>query len=268
MRLEGKVAVVTGAGSGIGQALVLELLRRGARVAAVDLRQEGLAATTARAGAPSALSTHVLDVTDRQAVEALPAAVVAQHGAVDVLINNAGIIQPFVRIADLDYDLVRRLMDVNFYGPLYLLKAFLPLLRARPAAHVANVSSMGAFLPVPGQAVYGATKAALKLLTEALHAELLDTSVGVSVVMPGAIATDIAANSGVHLDLPDDDTPQAGRALPADRAAHIILDGLERDDLHIVVGSDAKLMYLANRIAPEASIRLIQKKMKNLLGPD
>ncbi len=125
---------------------------------------------------------------------------------------------------------------------------------------------MGAFLPVPGQAVYGATKAALELLTEARHAELLDTSVGVSVVMSGAIATDIAANPGVHLDLPD--APQAGRALPADRAAHVILDGLERDDLRIVVGSDAKLMILTARIAPEASIRLIQKKMKNLLGPD
>jgi short-subunit dehydrogenase len=264
MDLRNKVVVVTGAGSGMGRELTLELLRRGARVAAVDLRGDGLAETARLAEAGERLSVHVADVADRAAVDALPSAVVTAHGAVDVLINNAGVIQPFVRVDDLDFDVIHRMIDVNFFGTMHVLKAFLPMLLVRPAAHVANVSSMGGFLPVPGQAIYGASKAAVKLMTEALYAELLETSVGVSVVMPGAIATNIAENSGVHFDMPAD-TGTEHHTLAADKAARIILDGIERGDLHITVGSDSRLMYLASRIAPKASIRMIQRQMKSLL---
>lgn len=244
----------------------MELLKRGARVAAVDLRQAGLDGTASIADAGARLSLHLADVTDRDAVAALPAAVVALHGTVDVLINNAGIIQPFITINELDYETIHHVMDVNFYGTLHMTKAFLPHLLERPEAHVANVSSMGGFLPVPGQAIYGAAKAAVKLMTEALFAELLETKVGVSVVLPGAIATDIAANSGVHLDVPED--APAHKSLPADEAATIILNGIEANNLHITVGSDSKMMMLANRIAPESSIRLIQRQMRDLLHHD
>lgn len=265
MKFEDKVVVVTGSGNGIGRELTLELLRRGATVAAADLSEEGLAETAKGANAGGRLSTHVLDISDQAAVDALPASVVAQHGVVDVVINNAGIIQPFVRLNDLEWDAIRRVMDVNFYGTVYMTKAFLPLLLDRPEAHIANVSSMGGFLPVPGQAIYGAAKAAVKLMTEALFAELLETNVGVSLVMPGAVSTNIASNSGVAIEGGDG----GDHAMTdADKAARIILDGIEDDDLHILVGSDARLMSLANRIAPEGSIHLIQRQMKDLLDRD
>ena len=133
MKLANKVVVVTGAGSGMGREIALELLRRRARVAAVDINETTLreTATLARGGA-DALSTHVLNITDRAAVEALPQAVVDRFGAVDGIINCAGIIQPFVRLNDLDYAAIDRVMDVNFRGTLYMTKTFLPWLLKRP----------------------------------------------------------------------------------------------------------------------------------------
>jgi NAD(P)-dependent dehydrogenase (short-subunit alcohol dehydrogenase family) len=262
MKLDNKVVVVTGAGSGMGRELVLGLLARGAIVAAVDRKSETLGETATLAGSNARLSQHVLDIADRAGVEALPEAVIAHHGAVDAVINNAGIIQKFVRVQDLSYDDIERVMQVDFYGTVYMVKAFLPHLLERPEAYIANVSSMGAFLPVPGQAIYGAAKAATKLMTEALYAELLETNVGVSVVMPGAVATNIAENSDVHVEAGSESNY---KATAADEAAKTILDGIEKDELHILVGSDARLMNLASRVAPKGAIRLIQRKMKDLL---
>jgi NAD(P)-dependent dehydrogenase (short-subunit alcohol dehydrogenase family) len=264
MKVSGKAWVVTGGGSGMGRELVLQLLARGARVAAVDVRPEALAQTAALAGAGERLSTHAVDLTDRMAVEALPDQVVQAHGAVDGLINNAGIIQPFVTIKDLDHEQIRRVLDVNLMGVLNMVKAFLPALLDRPEAHIANVSSMGGFFPFPGQSVYGASKAAVKLLTEGLYAELLDTGVRVSVIMPGAVRTGITENSGVATPT----TPGEARMpmTSAPRAATIMLDGIERDRLHIFVGKDARLMNLAIRIAPRPAIRFIQKQMKGLVS--
>ena len=268
MKVRGKVVVVTGGGNGIGQQTVLELVRRGASVAAVDIREESLAETTRLAGAGDRLTAHVVDITDRPATEALPGEVAAAHGAVDGLINNAGIIQPFVKLNDLDFDTIERVMNVNFYGTLNMVKAFLPLLQERPVAHIANVSSMGGFLPVPGQTIYGASKAAVKLMTEGLYAELLETNVGVSVIMPGGVGTNITGNSGV--DLPpgiDVDSEAASRRVTGpDEAAKIIVDGIESDRMHILVGRDALMMNVANRIAPKGSTHLITRQMKGLLG--
>ncbi|MCA9330886.1 SDR family NAD(P)-dependent oxidoreductase, partial [Candidatus Saccharibacteria bacterium] len=117
MKVADKVFVVTGAGGGIGGELVLELLHRGARVAAVDLRPEGLERLASRYDGPSdSLSTHAVDITDKAAVAKLPAGVIKCHGSVDGLVNCAGIIQPFVRVNDLDYEAIDRVMNVNFYG--------------------------------------------------------------------------------------------------------------------------------------------------------
>jgi NAD(P)-dependent dehydrogenase (short-subunit alcohol dehydrogenase family) len=192
MKVKEKVIVVTGGGSGMGRELVLLLLQKGARIAAVDINPDTLQETVSLAlNSKDRVSTHVTNITDKNAVEALPDQVIAAHGAVDGLINNAGIIQPFVRINDQDYDAINRVLNVNLYGLIYMTKAFLPYLLKRPEAHIVNTSSMGGFLPVPGQTIYGASKAAVKLLTEGLNSELLDTSVRVTVVFPGAIATNI-----------------------------------------------------------------------------
>lgn len=265
MKVRDKVIVVTGAGSGMGREVALELLRRGARVAAVDVRPEGLEGTAALVDVGEGLSTHVLDITDRVAIGALPDVVIAAHGTVDGLINNAGIIQPFVNVEDLDFDTIQRVLDINLMGTLNMVKAFLPYLRRRPEAHLANVSSMGGFLPVPGQSIYGASKAAVKLLTEGLYAELLDTNVGVSVIMPGAVATSISENSGVSILGLDEAAASATRTTSAPDAARIILDGIEADKLHIFVGRDARLMNIASRVAPRRATHMIQKKMKDLM---
>lgn len=264
MEIAGKVMVVVGAGNGIGQQVVLELVARRARVAAIDLREDGLAKTAALAGAGDRLASFPTDITDRDAVEALPGHVTAALGAPDGLINVAGIIQPFVRLAELDYDTIHRVMDVNLYGTLHTVKAFLPGLLARPEAHVANVSSMGGFLPVPGQTIYGASKAAVRLLTEGLYAELRDTDVGVSIVFPGAVRTGITANSGV-----DGPAPAAGkrtlRMTEPDMAAETIVDAVEANRLYVHIGRDARLMSLLTRLAPRRATHLIHRQMKELL---
>ncbi|MBJ3785997.1 SDR family NAD(P)-dependent oxidoreductase [Devosia sediminis] len=261
MKLDEKTVVVTGGGSGIGRELVLALLAKGARVAAVDLRQEGLNETAALARAGDRLSLHIADISDRDAVLALPAAIAARHGAVDGLINNAGIIQPFVHFSELDFAAIDRMVAINLMGTINMTKAFLPALKARPEAHLANVASMGGFMPFPGQSMYGAAKAGVKLLTEALYAELAETKVGVSVVMPGAIRTQIMANSGIGDRAMAESPEAASRTLPAPEAARIILAGIEANRLHILVGKDANMLFKLWRLMPEKSIRFIQKQM-------
>jgi len=268
MNVSKKVFLVTGAGGGIGSELVLALLARGAEVAAVDLREESLVQLTQKAGALAAsLSTHALNISDKEAVLQLPAQVITAHGRIDGIINCAGIIQPFVKINDLDYDTIERVMNVNFYGTLYMTKAFLPSLLQREEAHIVNVSSMGGFLPVPGQGVYGASKAAVKLLTEALYAELLNTPVHVTTVFPGATKTDITTNSNVDMPLSSDaDTAKMSpKMLTAAKAAEIIVDGIEKNKPQIFTGSDSKLMNRLYRLNPLYATRLIATQMKSLL---
>lgn len=266
MKLSGRVVVVTGGGNGIGRQVVLEALRRGAKVAAVDIRQDSLDETAELAAMGDRLSTFVVDITDRAAVEALPADVVESLGPVDAVINVAGIIQPFVPLADLEYDAIERVVNVNLWGTIHIVKAFLPQLLKRPVGHVALVSSMGGFLPVPGQTIYGATKAAVKLMSEGLYAELLDTNIGVSVIMPGGVGTEISKNSGVETPSADSVDASSYRVTSPEDAATIIVDGIEADRHHIFVGRDAVTMSLLRRVAPKRAIHVIQRQMKTLLG--
>jgi NAD(P)-dependent dehydrogenase (short-subunit alcohol dehydrogenase family) len=264
MNLAGKVVIVTGAGSGMGREIALELLRRRARVAAVDINDTTLRETAALASERSeALASYALNITDRAAVEALPQAVVERFGTIDGIVNCAGIIQPFVRLNDLDYPSIDRVFDVNFRGTLYMTKTFLPLLLERPEAHIVNVSSMGGFMPVPGQTVYGASKAAVKLLTEGLHSELRHTPVRVTVVFPGAVATNITVNSGVAA--PAAAGGKQHKTLPADKAARIILDGMEQNHYRILVGSDAKMLDRLYRLHPRRAAAFLAGQMKDLL---
>lgn len=267
MKVESKVIVVTGAANGIGRELVLELLRKGARVAAVDISEKGLQETVQLAGAQKdRLSVHVVNITDRAAVEQLPAAVIAAFGSVDGLINNAGVIQRFIRFQDLPYDEIERMMNVNFYGTIFMTKSFLPHLLKRPEAHIVNIASMGAFLPVPGQTMYGASKAATKLFTEGLFSELLETNVRVMVVFPGAIGTNIAANSGVTINASSTSEKPQMKAIAPQVAAQEIIEGMERDSYRLLVGPDAKLMDFLARIAPKQAAKFIYKQMGSLLS--
>lgn len=152
MKVENKVVVVTGAGSGIGRELTIHLLSKGAMVAGIDVNPTALEGTLSLAGQLGGrFRGYVVNVADRLAVEALPAAVLSQFGSVDCVINNAGIIQPFTKLNNLDYSVIERVFNVNFFGTLFVTKAFLPHLLQRPEAHIVNLSSMGGFVPVPGK---------------------------------------------------------------------------------------------------------------------
>lgn len=266
MQVKDKVVVVTGAGSGMGRELTLELVRRGAKVAAVDLREETLEQTqTLAANLGSKVEIFVMDVSDAKAVAELPAKVEKALGSADALINNAGIIQPFVRVNDLELEDAHRVMRINFDGPLMLIKAFLPGLIAKPEAHLMNVSSMGAYAPVPGQSVYGASKAALKLLTEGLRSELKPTGVGVTIVFPGAIATNIAVNSGMVIPEGAAENSKQ-KTTAANVAAKQMVDAIEKNKPRITIGQDAKIMDILSRLNPVKAADTIYKQMANLLG--
>jgi NAD(P)-dependent dehydrogenase (short-subunit alcohol dehydrogenase family) len=267
MKVANKVIVVTGGGNGIGRELVLKLVQEGACVAAVDLNENSLKETVALSDQPDKISTHIVNISDRSAVEALPQQVIEAHGSVDGLINNAGIIQPFVRFADLPYEAIERVLNVNLYGVIYMTKAFLPHLLKRPEAHIVNVSSMGGFFPFPGQTMYGASKAAVKILTEGIYAELIETNVRVTVVFPGAIATNISQNSGVT-GLPSPDAASSAKIplTPANKAAETIIKGMEKDKFQVhELGNDAKLMNLLYKIVPQWATRFMERQMKGLI---
>lgn len=268
MNISAKVFVVTGAASGIGRAITLELLAKGGTVAAVDLKQESLDKLQADCiNWRDKLSTHVGNITNKASDQKLPQEVIKVHGQVDGLINNAGIIQPFVKVNELDYETIDRVMDVNFYGMLYMTKAFLPELLKRPIAHIVNVSSMGGFLPVPGQTIYGASKAAVKLFSEGLYAELLDTKVGVSVVFPGATSTNITKNSGVKSPMSEEAAKKANIPTQSpEKVAKLIVKAIENNQLRVFAGRDSKFMNKLYRLSPGYATSLIAKQMKSLLG--
>lgn len=270
MHVKNTVIVVTGAGNGMAREVTLELVRRGAKVAAVDINQAALDETVHLAGPASArISTHIVDVTQLDQVAALPAAVIATHGQVDGIMNIAGIIHKFLKIKDLSYDDIHRVFNVNFFGSVHMVKEFLPHLIARPQAQILNVSSMGGYVPVPGQTMYGASKAALKLFTEGLRSELKGTNVGVALLFPGAIATNMPVNSGLMTQQEAEAmAKQSGRTYKttsAVDAGRMIVEAYEANAFHAFAGSDAKLMDRLSRIAPEAAANLIQSQMKDLV---
>lgn len=265
MQVINKTIVVTGAGSGIGRELTLQLLQKEANVVGVDIHENALAETQKIAGVGNErFKGFVLDISNKEMVDALPKQVIEYFGAVDGIINNAGIIQKFIPVNDLDFEDINRVMNVNFYGTLYLTKAFLPLFLERPEAHIVNISSMGGFIPFPGQTIYGAAKAAVKLLTEGLYAELKDTNVKVTVVHPGAIATNITENSGLGKPKIELSKRQGQMALPAQKAAEIIIRAMEKDKYRVMVGKDATFLDFLYRFSPKYATNFIQKKMAEL----
>jgi short-subunit dehydrogenase len=264
MDISGKVFVVTGAGNGIGREVTLALLAGGGSVAGLDIKAPWLEDTATFAGKASTRFVPLeVDITDRKKVLALPARVTKALGPIDGLINVAGIIQPFVRVKDLDFDAIDRVMSVNFHGPLNLIKASLPGLLARPEAHIVNVSSMGSFAPVPGQTIYGASKAAINLLSEGLRSELRETNVKITVVYPGAIGTNIAGNSG--LDMSGASDGPARKVVAPAEAGRQIVAAITSNKKRIVIGQDASVMWAINHLSPDLAAGMIYHGMKDLL---
>jgi len=266
MKTEGKVIVVTGAGNGMGRAIALHLLNKGAKVVAMDINEKGMQETVEMAGSKKEnIATLKADITDREMVKGLEEKAVEAFGQVDGIINNAGIIQKFERVNDMDFKDIDRVMDINFNGTLNMTKAFLPYLLTRPEAHIVNVSSMGAFLPVPGQSFYGASKAAVKALTEGLMTELKSTNVHVSEVFPGAVKTNIKQNSGLKDDGENAENSSRKVTTP-DEAAACIVKGMEKNKLKIFIGNDSKLMDKLVKLNFPFAMNMMAKMMAGRHG--
>ncbi|MDH3432453.1 MAG: SDR family NAD(P)-dependent oxidoreductase [Gammaproteobacteria bacterium] len=252
----GKVAVITGAGAGIGQALAVQLAERGSSLALADVNDTGLRATRAMVTAAGTVcSTHVVDVADRAAVEAFAADVFQEHGAVHLVVNNAGVamINTAEQIAYADLEWI---MNINFWGVVYGTKAFLPYLRKADEAHIVNVSSILGLVSAPLSSAYSASKFAVRGFTEALKFELAGSPINVSVVYPGGIKTSITKNSrigegGVAKSKQEINAEFDERAITtAEKAAAAIIRGIERNKRRILIGSDAKLADWIGRHFP------------------
>lgn len=262
MKVKEKTIVVTGGGNGLGRELVLLLLKKGANVVAADMNETTLRETFRLSGDSEKLLIYTVDITDICALRGMLEKAKNIFGTVDGVVNNAGIVHKFQKINDINFGVIEKVMNVNFYGTLNVCKVMLPHLLAHSEAHIVNVSSMGGFLPTAGQGVYCASKAAVKSLSEGLCAELSDTGVRVSVVFPGAMFTDIKNNSGLG-ELSQEDREKSKTVLQPRRAAEIIVRGMERNRKRIYVGNDAKTMNVLYRLAPGFAIKLIYKKIKH-----
>lgn len=266
MRLAGTLAVVTGAGSGIGRALAGALHAAGCRLALLDLDADGLAATVARIDGDSGRDaggdagrdrpwSATLDVADRDAVFAAADRILAACGPVDLVVNNAGIAHGGVGVADLRPADLHRVMDVNFFGVVHGTQAFLPHLVARPEAAVVNVSSLFGLVGAARQSAYCASKFAVRGFTESLRMELRATAPHVRAVSvhPGGVATAIARNSipaGPEDDPADRAAFEALLRTTPEAAARTIVAGIARGRERILVGSDARAGDRIARLLP------------------
>lgn len=239
-----RVAVITGAGSGIGRALALDLAGRGARLALSDVNADGVATTAEACLVAGARAEHqVLDVADRSAFDAYAAQVVAAHGRVDLVVNNAGVSMTGPVLA-LEIEEIQWIMGINFWGVVHGTKAFQPHLVNARSGHIVNISSIFGVVAVPGQAAYNASKFAVRGFTEALRQEVINgrTGVAVSCVHPGGIKTNIARGgrfaAGVDGKATGDLFDRVARTTP-EVAAASILRGVEKDKARIFIGPDA-----------------------------
>mgnify|MGYP003451993294 FL=1 len=258
----GKVAVVTGAGSGIGQALAIELGRSGAKVAISDVDTEGLAVTEERLkaiGAP--VKADRLDVTEREAFAAYADGVKEHFGKVNQIYNNAGI--AFTGDIEISqFKDIERVMDVDFWGVVNGTKVFLPHLIASGDGHIINISSVFGLFSVPGQGAYNAAKFAVRGFTEGLRQEmkLAKHPVQVTTVHPGGIKTAIARNATAAEGLDASELAQAfdklARTSP-EKAAQIILDGVRKNRARVLVGTDAKILDLMVRVTGPGYQRIV-----------
>ncbi len=254
------VAVVTGAGSGIGRALARRLAVEGiARLALADVNREGLDETAAVITGPAKVSTHIVDVADRRAMQSFVDDVTREHGRVSHVINNAGVALGGT-LKEVTLDEIEWLMGVNFWGVVHGTKLFLPHLEKEESAHIVNISSLFGFIAPPGQAAYCASKFAVRGFTESLRHELQGTNIAVSVVHPGGVKTNIAnsariaANTSHSADEIDRRLQKMNRNLSTtspERAAEIIINGIKKGKPRIIVGPDAQILSWIQRLFPK-----------------
>ncbi|WKG07626.1 SDR family oxidoreductase [Nocardia sp. PE-7] len=255
MRIEGSVFVVTGAGNGIGRCVVSELIARGAVVVGADRDEQALAITAALVTDRERFTAYPIDICDRAAVAAFPGRVIASHGRVDGLFNIAGIAQELQTVAELSDARIETLMQVNFFGAVWMSRAFLPHLRQRPRGVIMNTSSLSAIVPVPGSAVYGASKAALALFSYGLAQDLRGRSnVTVTTVLPGSVWTDLVRRVARQMGAPE--WLAKGFSAEPERVARRIVDTTARGKGRVVIGKDAHVYDAVRRFSTRLADRL------------
>jgi NADP-dependent 3-hydroxy acid dehydrogenase YdfG len=269
-----KVVVITGAGSGIGRALSLNLARQGARLALSDVDEVGLAETVRQVEAAGVreVRSDRLDVADRGAFEAYAAAVVDHFGRVNVVVNNAGVALAG-DLEDLDWSDMDWIMGINFWGVVHGTKFFLPHLVASGDGHVVNLSSLFGLVSMPGQSMYNAAKYAVRGLSEALREEMLIAGhpVGVTVVHPGGIKTAIARNARVSGREDKEATAkffdEKLAKMTPERAAEIIVKGVQADKARVLVGLDAHALHHLAKLTGSRYQDLVARVGRKALPP-
>ncbi len=261
--LHNKVFAVTGAGSGIGRALVTQLLNEGARVAASDINDEALQALRPLADVRQ-LQLSTLDVADRNAFNRWAGEVTAHFGQVDAIINNAGVALS-CHAARQPREQMEWLFNINYWGVINGTEAFLPQLLERPEAVIVNISSLFGLLSVPSQSAYNAAKFAVRGYSESLRQDLRDTQVKVVTVHPGGIATNIA-NNGRHLDSITGNKADVEKtaalfnsiaATSPEKAASVILRAVRSGRRRVLIGRDAIFLDIIQRLLPASYDRLL-----------
>ena len=260
--LANKTAAVTGAASGIGRMLAVNLANEGCNLAIADIDGVGLEETAGLIGSRVKVSTHTVDVSDREQVIRFAEEAARHHGGVDIVINNAGVaLGDFLESVPLeDFEW---LFNINFWGVVYGTMAFLPYLRKQPEGHVVNISSINGIMPNPNNGPYCAAKFAVKGYTETLAQEMHGTNIRVSCVHPGGIKTNIARNTRFNcamysltrekaISLYEDELFRT----TADDAAKVIIKGIKRNKRRILIGADAKVLDLLTRFFPVTAVKL------------
>jgi short-subunit dehydrogenase len=258
--ISGSAAAVTGAASGIGRALALELAARGCDVAVADLDEGGLAsvADEIKRTHQRKVSVHRLDVSAPEQVDAFAKAAITAHPGLNIVVNNAGVAL-FGQFHEIDQTQMQWLMNINFWGVVHGSRAFLPYLQARGEAHIVNVSSIFGIIAPAGQTAYCAAKFAVRGFSEALRHELQmnQSKVRLSVVHPGGVATSIASNARMGIGVTDnlrrtesiDRFAQMAKTTPLG-AAQRIIRGIEKNEPRILIGGDARFLDLLQRFKP------------------
>jgi NAD(P)-dependent dehydrogenase (short-subunit alcohol dehydrogenase family) len=263
------IAVVTGAGSGIGRALANQLSAAGCGLALADIDEKSLAETAGMLpGKGTAVSTHVLDVADEAGVSAFAEDVNSRHGRVTLLINNAGVALHGM-FEEISLDDLRWLMGINFWGTVYGVTYFLPMLKLQPRAHIVNISSVFGIVAPAGQTAYSASKFAVRGFTEALRHELEGGTVFVSCVHPGGIRTPIAERGRLGTNAPKarknesvSRLAQLAKTMPKDAAARI-LRGVERREPRILIGLDARQIDIMQRLRPATYWKSLSRRIQD-----